>query len=90
MHVTAKLQRVFAKIISYSNVMSIALVSLRNNASGKLEMQGLKIHNSQSVAQRLVWTNIDKNSHRGFLEPASSESSLSPQKPNPVRKIVVR
>lgn len=60
MHVTAKLQRVFAKIISYSNVMSIALVSLGNNAAVKLEMQGLKIHNSQSMAQRLVWTNIDK------------------------------
>lgn len=60
MHVTAKRQRVFAKIITYSNVMSIALVSLGNNAAVKLEMQGLKIHNSQSMAQRLVWTNIDK------------------------------
>lgn len=40
--------------------MSIALVSLGNNAAVKLEMQGLKIHNSQLMAQRLVWTNIDK------------------------------
>lgn len=63
MHATAKLQRVFAKITSHSNVISIALVSLRNNATVKLEMQGLKIHNSQSMAQRFVWTNIDKNSH---------------------------
>lgn len=60
MHVTAKLQRVFAKIISHFNVISIALASLGNNATVKLEMQGLKIHNLQSMAQRLVWTNIDK------------------------------
>lgn len=70
--------------------MSIALVSLGNNATVKLEMQGLKIHNSQSMAQRLVWTNIDKKTVTVDFCTVVIRIKLKPSKAKPSKKNVVR